>query len=96
MANKQPVVIVIDGTYNLVTTNNRNATARYPDAHQGYLNQVIALNEAMGFTDEDYSHVGKSSEDVREKFDCVVPPLVGGQNFQEFEFHSVKCFRRSV
>lgn len=64
IANKQPVIIVVDGTYNLVTTNNRNATARYPDAHQGYLNQVIALNEAMGFTDEDYSHVGKSSEDV--------------------------------
>lgn len=64
VANKQPVVIVVDGTYNLVTINNRNATARYPDAHQGYLNQVIALNEAMGFTDEDYSHVGKSSDDV--------------------------------
>ncbi|MBI2662362.1 hypothetical protein HYX11_02800 [Candidatus Woesearchaeota archaeon] len=64
IANKQSVVIVVDGTYNLVTINNRNAIARYPDAHQGYLNQVIALNEAMGFTEEDYSQVGKSSDDV--------------------------------
>lgn len=65
ITNKQPIMLVVDGTYNLVTTNNRNATARYPDAHQGYLNQVIAMNDANGFTDEDYSHVGKTDEDIQ-------------------------------
>ena len=64
LANEQPIIIVVDGTYNLIASKNRNNTARYPDAHQGYLNQVIALNEAVGFTEEDYSHVAKSDEDV--------------------------------
>ena len=95
VANKQPVVIVVDGTYNLVTTNNRNATARYPDAHQGYLNQVIALNEAMGFTDEDYSHVGKSSDDVSrlrvtEEFkravDVYSGVIIGDRPRQPYQF----------
>ncbi|MBF0106923.1 MAG: hypothetical protein HQM16_16545 [Deltaproteobacteria bacterium] len=64
ISNEQPVIIVVDGTYNLVVSNNRNRTARYPDAHQGYLNHVIALNDAMGFLDVDYSKVGKDPEDI--------------------------------
>jgi hypothetical protein len=64
IANNQPIVVVVDGTYNLDPEKNRNSTIRYPDAHQGYLNQIIAINDALGFTDEDYSHVGKSTEDM--------------------------------
>jgi hypothetical protein len=60
----QPVMIVVDGTQHLVARDTDNTAARYPDAYQGYLNQVIALNDAMGFTDQDYSEAGKTPEDM--------------------------------
>ncbi|MDO8643067.1 MAG: hypothetical protein Q7R76_05830 [Candidatus Woesearchaeota archaeon] len=64
MMDEQPIIIVTDGTQHLVSRDDEHKSARYPDAHQGYLNQVIALNDAAGFTDIDYSTVGKTNDDV--------------------------------
>ncbi len=44
LVNERPVVIVVDGSEHL---------ERYPDAHKGYLNLAIALNDV--FTQEDVS-----------------------------------------
>jgi hypothetical protein len=71
LANQGPIVVVVDGTYNLDPAKNRNGVTRYPDAHQGYLNQIIALNDALGFIEEDYSHVGKSTEDLERLRETV-------------------------
>mgnify|MGYP005838378655 CR=1 FL=1 len=67
--NNQPVMIVVDGTKHLVSRDtpgrpSEDTAARYPDAHQGYLNQVIAMNDALGFTEMDYSEFGKSEQDM--------------------------------
>jgi len=64
IANTQPLIIVVDGTTHLVARDDSDREARYPDAYQGYLNQVIAINDAQGFTEVDYSNVGKTSEDM--------------------------------
>ncbi len=64
MITEQPVLLVVDGTYHLVERDSDNLGARYPDAYQGYLNQVIAINDAMGFKDVDYSAAGKTEEDI--------------------------------
>jgi hypothetical protein len=63
-ANEQPIILVVDGTQHLVARDDGDKAARYPDAYQGYLNQAIAMNDAMGFSDLDYSHAGKSEEDM--------------------------------
>lgn len=64
MMDEQPVIIVTDGTQHLLARDDEHKSARYPDAHQGYLNQVIALNDAAGFSDIDYTVVGKTDDDV--------------------------------
>jgi beta-phosphoglucomutase-like phosphatase (HAD superfamily) len=76
IANKRPIIVVVDGTQHLVARDAKNKDARYPDAYQGYLNQVIALNDALGFdgefttddpdsADETYGPVGKSQRDMQ-------------------------------
>ena len=62
--NKQPIILVVDGTTHLIARDNDDRSARYPDAYQGYLNQVIALNDALGFIKVDYSGFGKSKRDL--------------------------------
>ncbi len=74
IANDQPVILVVDGTKNLVARDSTDRAARYPDAYQGYLNQVVAINDALGFTDVDYSHAGKTEEDMAK--------LRGNKEFQ--------------
>jgi len=64
LSNDQPIMVVVDGTKHLVARDDHDKAARYPDAYQGYLNQVIAMNDAMGFTDVDYSSAGKTSDDM--------------------------------
>ncbi|MFC1752458.1 hypothetical protein ACFL96_03590 [Thermoproteota archaeon] len=64
MVNEQPIMMIVDGTKHLVSRDDEDKAARYPDAYQGYLNQVIAMNDAMGFTDVDYANFGKSPEDM--------------------------------
>lgn len=63
LMNEQPVIIVVDGTQHLIAREGDGKGARYPDAHQSYLNQVIAMNDAMGFRKISYDDVGKSLED---------------------------------
>ena len=63
IVNEQPVIIVVDGTKHLVDGRNGHA-ARYPDAYQGYLNHVIALNDAAGFGSKNYGKFGKTDEDM--------------------------------
>lgn len=68
----QPVIVVIDGTQHLVNRNGNGKSARYPDAYQWYLNQVIALNYAFGDTkveDMDYTHAGKTKADLQRLID---------------------------
>ncbi len=62
--NEQPIMIVVDGTQHLVARDNQDKAARYPDAYQGYLNQVVAMNDSMGFTEVDYSGAGKTIDDM--------------------------------
>jgi len=64
LINKKPVIMVIDGTQHMIDRDDNNLSARYPDAYQGFLNYVIALNELHGFSLEGY--IGKSSEDMTE------------------------------
>ncbi|MHA1691896.1 MAG: hypothetical protein ACTSU7_09710 [Candidatus Heimdallarchaeaceae archaeon] len=64
IAYEQPIIIVVDGTKHLVARDDQDKAARYPDAYQGYLNQVVAMNDAMGFTEVDYSNAGKTTEDM--------------------------------
>jgi hypothetical protein len=64
IVDKQPLIVVVDGTQHL--TQRENKSPRYPDAYQGYLNQIIALNDALGFIDEDYSYTGKTPEDIEK------------------------------
>ncbi len=64
IAEDEPILIIADGTQHLIAREGEDKEARYPDAYQGYLNQMIALNDAMGFTDIDYSGTGKSEEDM--------------------------------
>lgn len=62
--NKQPIIVVVDGTKHMIARDNQNRAARYPDAYQGFLNQIIAINDALGFTDIKYSKIGKTDEDM--------------------------------
>lgn len=64
IADEQPIMIVVDGTKHLVARDDQDKAARYPDAYQGYLNQVVAMNDAMGFTEVDYSSAGKTVKDM--------------------------------
>lgn len=62
LVNEQPVIIVVDGTQHLIAREGDGKGARYPDAHQSYLNQVIAMNDALGQA-EGREYVGKSAND---------------------------------
>lgn len=62
--SKQPIVIVVDGTQHLMTRGSGGKDARYPDAYQGYLNQMIAMNDALGFVDVGYARAGKTVDDL--------------------------------
>jgi hypothetical protein len=64
--SEQPILVVVDGTQHLVSRGGGGKDARYPDAYQGYLNQVIAINDAFGFTDADYSSAGKDADDLAQ------------------------------
>ncbi|MBW2980225.1 hypothetical protein KY360_02305 [Candidatus Woesearchaeota archaeon] len=64
MMNEQPLVIVVDGTKHLVARGGEDKGARYPDSHTGYLNQAIAMNDAMGYVNIDYSWQGKRPDDI--------------------------------
>jgi hypothetical protein len=66
IAAEQPVILVIDGTKHLTDDAAGHRMARYPDAYQGYLNQVVAINEGLGFRHEDYSSLGKEQEHVQK------------------------------
>ena len=61
---RQPVIIVVDGTQHIVSRDEEDLSARYPDSYQGYLNQMIAINDARGFKDIDYMMVGKTESDM--------------------------------
>ncbi|MBI5072466.1 hypothetical protein HZA99_01470 [Candidatus Woesearchaeota archaeon] len=63
---EQPIIIVVDGTQHLVDRGTENTAARYPDAYQGYLNQVIAMNDANGLRREEYASLGKTEEDMKK------------------------------
>lgn len=63
IVNAQPVILIIDGTRHM-TEERSGHSARYPDAYQGFLNHVIALNDACGFTGVDYSRHGKLEENL--------------------------------
>jgi hypothetical protein len=58
---KNPLIVVVDGTKNI---EKNIANPKYPDSYQGYLNQLIALNDALGFPDEDYEYAGKTASDL--------------------------------
>lgn len=69
--NNQPIIIVVDGTSHLVARDGVWKGARYPDAYQWYLNQVIAMNHANGMDNKDevnYSKNGKDSTDIERLF----------------------------
>ncbi|EKD25950.1 MAG: heat repeat-containing PBS lyase [uncultured bacterium] len=59
MVKEKPVIVVVDGSFHL---------ERYPDAHQGYLNLAIALNDVISNGDiEQYAEkVGRSADFIRE------------------------------
>jgi hypothetical protein len=61
--NEQPMIVVVDGTQHLVSRDNNAKSARYPDAYQGYLNQMIAINDGLNLNN-DYSKAGKTEEDM--------------------------------
>jgi hypothetical protein len=92
---KQPIIIVVDGTQHLVARDEEDRAARYPDAYSGYLNQVIAMNDAMGHTEVDYSGCGKTGEDMaRLRSNAEFQKLVGvykelkkGEEKQPYAFH---------
>ncbi len=62
--NEQPIIIVVDGTKHLLARDENNRSARYPDAYQGFLNEMISMNDSLGFKEADYSHLGKTKEDM--------------------------------
>lgn len=54
--NEQPIIIVIDWTQHILDRNGWDwKSARYPDAYQWYLNQIIAINDSIekDYADED-------------------------------------------
>ena len=61
---EQPVLVIVDGTGHLISRGEGGKGARYPDAYQGYLNQMIAINDALGFSELKYEMYGKSDEDM--------------------------------
>jgi hypothetical protein len=65
IVNGQPVILVVDGTIHMVDLIEGQNSARYPDAYQGFLNQVIALNDSYGFVDVDYSRFGKTEDNMK-------------------------------
>lgn len=69
--NNQPMILVIDGTQHLVSRDGDGKSARYPDAYQWYLNQVIAINYALWYTDPkklQNSYIWKTEEDLVRLF----------------------------
>lgn len=71
IVNSQPMILVIDGTRHLISRDEGNKSARYPDAYQGYLNQVIAINYALWFTDPkklENTYIWKSEGDLVRLF----------------------------
>jgi len=70
--NDQPIIIVVDGTNHLIPRHGDGKWARYPDAYQWYLNQVIAMNYANWMDDKEkvnYSPNGKDKRDIERLFD---------------------------
>lgn len=64
LVQEQPILVVVDGTEHLVAREGAGKGARYPNAYQGYLNQVIAINDALGYSEVDYSAAGKDEVDL--------------------------------
>jgi len=72
--SEQPIILVVDGTKHLAAREWRGRWARYPDAYQWYLNQVIAMNHANGMDDIDkvnYSKNGKDTRDIERLFEST-------------------------
>lgn len=70
--SEQPIILVVDGTSHLVSREWNGKEARYPDAYQWYLNQVIAFNHAFGYNEKekvDYSDAGKTPHDIERLFE---------------------------
>jgi len=71
IVEKQPTILVVDGTTHMMDRDNEHLAARYPDAYVGVSNHVIALNDALGFNEENnedlqlnYSSFGKNKKDL--------------------------------
>ena len=67
---EQPLLIVADGTTRIIPAEAEDFRRRYPDSYQGYLNQIIALNEAINNTlktkeNINYSKFGRTEEDLQ-------------------------------
>ncbi len=45
--NEQPDIIIVDGTTHLKKRKGEGKGARYPDAHTGYLNEMLLINLAL-------------------------------------------------
>lgn len=63
MLEERPIIVVVDGTQHLIDRDQDHLAGRYPDAYQGYLNTVIALNEALG-AKRGQKFVGKTDDDL--------------------------------
>ncbi|MGE0792749.1 MAG: hypothetical protein AB7V77_01055 [Candidatus Woesearchaeota archaeon] len=88
IVEKQPIILVIDGTQHLLSREGKGKSARYPDAYVGISNHVIALNDALGFDEKNnsdvkinYASFGKDEIDLRRL-----------RNTEEFQ-KTLKCYK---